>query len=131
MIQVVVGILINSFGEILIAKRPHNKYCPGLWEFPGGKIEANESELDALKREFREEIGIDIASAKHWFTFEYVYPDRVVSLKNWLIEKYSGVPFGAEEQQIKWVRPEELMHFTFPEGNRIIIEKITHAFSDK
>lgn len=124
-LHVVIGILIDADGRILIAKRPQNKYCPGLWEFPGGKIEKNENTYDALCREFREEIGIDVVSARPWFQFEYSYPDRTVLLDNWLVEKYSGMPQGIEGQEIQWVYPNELNHFTFPEGNREIIKRLT------
>lgn len=124
LIQVVVGIVINEMGKILIAKRPKNKTCPGLWEFPGGKIESDEEIFAALQREFNEEIGIKIILADPWFTVQYTYPDRVVSLNNWLIKKFSGEPYGAEGQTIQWVFPSELTSFEFPAGNQTIIEKI-------
>lgn len=124
MIHVAVGIIANSKNEILIAQRPAHKYCPGLWEFPGGKVEPQENVYDALCREFREEIGIEIISADPWFQLQHEYPDRVVLLDNWIIKKFSGEPRGAEGQIIRWVLPSELDQYTFPEGNVEIIKRL-------
>ncbi len=124
MIHVVVGIIKNQSGEVLIAQRPAHKYCPGLWEFPGGKVEKNEDVFLALQREFHEEIGIQIISANPWFKFEYTYPDRTVLLDNWCITNYSGEPFGAEGQLIRWVSPNELVQYHFPDGNKAIIDRL-------
>lgn len=125
MIHVAVGIVINQQGEILIAERPAHKSYPGLWEFPGGKIEPKESVFAALQREFQEEIGIQIISADPWFQILHHYPDRTVLLDNWKIKTYSGDPCGAEGQIIRWVRPGELFLYEFPEGNKAIIEQLT------
>lgn len=127
MIHVAVGILINSQGEVLIAQRPAHKYAPGLWEFPGGKVEPQENVYDALCREFLEEIGIGIISAKSWFQFKHDYSDRVVLLDNWLIKKFSGEPRGAEGQLIRWVSLGDLNQYQFPEGNREIIKRLSSS----
>lgn len=126
----VVGILINTTGEVLIAERPAHKFCPGLWEFPGGKVETNEAPFAALQREFQEEIGINIQQADPWFQFTHEYPDRTILLDNWLIKTYSGNPQGAEGQVIRWVVPQNLDQFTFPEGNKIIVSKLKN-FNNK
>lgn len=123
-IHVVVGIVSNSKNQILIAQRPAHKYCAGLWEFPGGKVELHETAFEALQREFREEIGIQIISAKSWFQTQHNYPDRSVLLDVWVIENFSGEPHGAEGQSIRWVLPNEFQQFEFPEGNRVILEKL-------
>lgn len=122
--QVVIGIVFNANGAILIAKRPPNKYKPGLWEFPGGKIEEGESSFAALQREFAEEVGVHIISAESWMKVEYDYGDRVVLLDTWKITHFSGKPYGRENQEVLWVMPNQLSEFEFPPGNKLIIEKL-------
>lgn len=124
MIHVVVGIISNTKGKVLIAERPEHKSYPGYWEFPGGKVEKNENTFDALQREIREELGIQIISADPWFQVSHPYPDRTVLLDTWLIKKYSGEPYGAENQTICWISPKDLFRFVFPEGNKPIIEAL-------
>lgn len=124
LIHVAVGILINGKGEVLIAERPSHKPYPGLWEFPGSKVELDENVFQALQREFHEEIGIKIISAEPWFQIQHTYPDRKVLLDNWLIKEFIGCPDGIEGQVIRWVLPKELPHYTFPEGNKEIIDRL-------
>ena len=88
MMPVVVGIIRNPLGEILIAKRPEHKYKGGLWEFPGGKIEPSETPLDALKRELREELNIEVIKAESWLQCEYDYSDRFVLLHIWNVTQF-------------------------------------------
>lgn len=125
MIHVVVGIVIDEKGAVLIAqRRPEQKHGGGLWEFPGGKIEPSEQPFDALKREFREEVGINILSADPWFQLQYDYGDRIVLLDNWLVKKFLGEPYGAEGQPIKWVMPKDFELYPFPAGNREILDRL-------
>jgi len=126
LIHVAVGIITNHQGEVLIAQRPaHTTYGAGLWEFPGGKIEPQESIFTALQRELQEEIGIHILSAEPWFDLQHAYPNRTVHLHNWFVRQFSGEPYGAEGQVIRWVKASELCQYEFPEGNRLIIERLT------
>ena len=103
-IDVAVGILVNPQGEVLMAQRPAGKPYAGYWEFPGGKVEADESILAALLREFREELGIDIVSdqAAAWCCCDYVYPHAHVRLHFYLCRAWLGVPAGLEGQQLAW-----------------------------
>jgi len=122
--HVAVGIIRNPLGEILIAERPLGKYKAGLWEFPGGKVEGSETAFQALQRELMEELGIQVISAERWLQFQHDYSDRVVLLDTWNITAFSGVPQGAEGQSIRWVSPNELYQFQFPEGNRFILDSL-------
>jgi 8-oxo-dGTP diphosphatase len=122
--HVAVGVLIDEYGKILIAQRPPGKYQPGLWEFPGGKVEENETAFQALQRELFEEIGIQVIVANPWLKIEYDYSDRKVLLDTWRITEFSGVPHGKEGQPIQWVLPGELNQLQFPAGNREIIERL-------
>lgn len=120
----VVGIIRNDLGEVLIAQRPSHKYKGGLWEFPGGKIETSETSFQALQRELKEELNIDIIAAEYWLQFQHDYSDRIVLLDTWNVTAFSGTPEGAEGQPIRWVSLDQLSQFEFPEGNCFILEKL-------
>ena len=79
-VDVAVGILMRPNGDVLLAQRPEGKPYEGYWEFPGGKVEAGEEISAALKREFLEELGITIISARPWCGVEYIYPHAHVRL---------------------------------------------------
>jgi 8-oxo-dGTP diphosphatase len=123
-VHVVIGIILNSNQEVLIARRLPHQERPGAWEFPGGKVEANESPYAALQREFFEEIGIQVTAAEHWMNVRYDYPHKSVLLDTWMITQYDGIPSGAEGQAIAWGTKADLQTREFPEGNRLIIEKL-------
>lgn len=125
LIHVAVGIVINERHEVLIAQRKANQYAPGLWEFPGGKVEPNEAVFSALQREFLEEIGIQIFAADPWLKFTHDYSDRQVLLDVWKIHSFDGTPYGAEGQAVQWVAIAELQGFEFPAGNQFILEKLS------
>lgn len=122
---VVVGIIINSQQEVFIAQRTSDKYKGGLWEFPGGKVEQNETLLQALQRELKEEIGIDVLAAEPWLLIQHDYGDRFVVLNVWLVTEFAGKPYGKEGQQIAWVSKNALSQFEFPEGNKQILFQLT------
>lgn len=123
--QVAVGIIRNEMGDILIAQRPQHKYKGGLWEFPGGKIEENETVFQALQRELQEELDITVLSAEPYMKFQHDYVDRIVMLNVWTVTLFTGEPKGNEAQPIRWISPHNLHHFEFPAGNRIILEKLS------
>jgi 8-oxo-dGTP diphosphatase len=122
--HVVIGIIIDENQKILIAQRLSHQEKGGLWEFPGGKVEANESSYGALRREFKEEIGIDVTAADLWMQVTHDYPTKSVALDVWMITRYAGVPAGAEGQPILWITRPELIHYEFPEGNRLVIKRM-------
>lgn len=124
--HVAVGIIFNDQQEVLIAQRPLDKSKGGFFEFPGGKVEPHETVREALDRELNEEIAINVQTAEPWLTIEYDYNDRIVILDTWRVLSYTGTPCGNEGQLICWVKTSMLSQFTFPEGNRLIIEKLIH-----
>lgn len=128
-VQVAVGVVLNSLSEVLIAQRPPGKSLSGLWEFPGGKLETNETVFQALQREFLEEVGINIIHAEPWLHFDYAYVDRAVVLNIWRISQFSGEPVGLESQQVQWVSLDQLNQFEFLPANKIILEKL-YAMGD-
>lgn len=129
MIRAVVGILEKD-NKILITQRPPGKPYSGFWEFPGGKIEADEASQDALIRELYEELGIKVTSAHPWFTHHHAYPDKTVSLEMWWVTEFSGEPKGQENQILKWATYSEMLNLSLLEGNWPILERIK-SFLDK
>ncbi len=125
--HVAVGIIQNALGEILISERPKNKYKGGLWEFPGGKVESDETAFEALQRELKEELSIDVTSAEQFLQFQHDYTDRVVLLDVWKVTHFSGTPQGREGQLIRWVLSNDLSQYPFPEGNHFILNQIRAA----
>lgn len=101
-IDVAVGILMKPNGDVLLACRPEGKPYAGYWEFPGGKVEAGEDVLTALKREFAEEIGVAIVSAEPWCGVEHVYPHAHVRLHFYISREWQGEPQGLEGQELAW-----------------------------
>ena len=123
--HVAVGIIHNAYGEILIAQRMQGKYKPGLWEFPGGKIENDESIFQALQRELQEELAIRVIAAEPWLQIQHDYSDRIVLLEVWQVTKFTGTALGAEGQPIRWVSHQQLSQYEFPAGNQAILQKLT------
>jgi 8-oxo-dGTP diphosphatase len=101
-VNVAVGILMKANGDILLAQRPAGKPYAGYWEFPGGKVEAGETILDALKREFVEELGVTLRSAEPWCGVEYVYPHAHVRLHFYISRAWEGEPQSLELQAFAW-----------------------------
>ena len=101
-IDVAVGILLKSNGDVLLGCRPAGKPFAGYWEFPGGKVEQGESVLDALKREFEEEVGVQILSADPWCGVEHVYPHAHVRLHFFISRAWKGEPEAREGQELAW-----------------------------
>jgi len=124
LIQVAVGLIFNCEGSILIAKRPLHKYQGGLWEFPGGKVEMHETVFDALRRELREELGIEVVEASQVLQIPYAYLDREIVLDVWKVTNFHGEVSGKENQPILWVEPKLLSQYEFPEANVRIIKAI-------
>ena len=101
-IDVAVGILMQANGDVLLAQRPEGKPYAGYWEFPGGKVEAGESIIDALKREFVEELGIDIVSATPWCGVAHRYPHAHVRLHFYISRAWRGEAQSLEGQAFAW-----------------------------
>ncbi len=116
-IDVAVGILMKQNGDVLLGQRPEGKPYPGYWEFPGGKVESDESIFDALKREFVEELGISLVSGEPWCCVEHVYPHAHVRLHFYISREWQGEPQSLEGQAFAWqgsVSVEPLLPATIP-----------------
>jgi 8-oxo-dGTP diphosphatase len=108
--------LVDADGRVLLAQRPAGKSMAGLWEFPGGKVNAGETPEAALIRELAEELGIDVtASCLAPFTFaSHTYPGFHLLMPLYVCRKWSGIPAAREGQLLAWVRPERLADYPMP-----------------
>jgi 8-oxo-dGTP diphosphatase len=116
-IDVAVGILMKPNGDVLLGQRPTGKPYSGYWEFPGGKVEDKESILNALKREFYEELAIEVRSAEPWCCIEHVYPHAHVRLHFYISHNWRGEPKSQEGQAFAWqgkLNVEPLLPATVP-----------------
>ena len=93
---------------VLLASRPEGKAWAGWWEFPGGKIEAGETPIQALSRELDEELGVQLKTAYPWLVRTFEYPEKTVKLHFFIVRAWGGNPEGREGQQLSWQRPERL-----------------------
>jgi len=106
-LDVAVAIIKNSEGQVLINEHLDPSHY-GHWEFPGGKFETGESPIEALVRECREEIGINVTKSNALITFSYQYPNKTVRLHVFEVIEYKGLVQALENQKINWVLPENL-----------------------
>ncbi|MBB1337195.1 MULTISPECIES: 8-oxo-dGTP diphosphatase MutT [Pseudoalteromonas] len=127
-VNVAVGV-IKKNNAIFICKRADEQHQGGLWEFPGGKVEAGESVFVALKRELIEEVGLTIHSSSQLMVIEHDYGDKCVKLDVHVVSNFSGEAHGAEGQPSEWVAISELENYDFPEANAEIIEKIVARYA--
>ncbi len=116
MVIVAACVLLNEARELLIAKRPPGRPLAGLWEFPGGKVEQGEEPEEALIRELKEELGIEIAKADlEPLTFaSHAYPDFHLLMPLYRCSRWRGSLVALEGQELRWVRPEELAGVEMP-----------------
>jgi len=115
--------LVDPDGRVLLSQRPNGKDMAGLWEFPGGKVEANESPEDALIRELEEELGILIwNSCLAPLTFaSHNYTNFHLLMPLYICRKWEGTPFSKEQQKLNWVRPIDMKNYPMPPADTPII----------
>ena len=115
--------LIDPDGRVLLARRPAGKPMAGLWEFPGGKVEAQETPEDCLMREIQEELGISTwASCLAPLTFaSHAYDDFHLLMPLYACRKWVGIVRPCEGQALAWVRPDELDSYPMPPADLPLI----------
>ncbi len=123
-IHVVAAVISDCDNNVLLAKRLKGAHQGGLWEFPGGKVEAGELPRVALSRELREELDIEAAEFAPLIQVHHNYPDKSVFLDVWRVLDFSGIPRGAEGQSIEWVRVDQLRGREFPKANVPIVTAV-------
>jgi 8-oxo-dGTP diphosphatase len=125
-IHVAVGVIVGADQKVLIARRPPDAHQGDLWEFPGGKLEAGESVIAALRRELQEELDIDIDTHRCFplKKISHHYGDRSVLLDVWRVDSFRGKPRGRELQEIMWQSADMLDPRDFPLANHDIIKAL-------
>jgi 8-oxo-dGTP diphosphatase len=122
-IEVAAG-LIRHDGRYLIARRKPGVHLAGFWEFPGGKRETGESLVECLQRELFEELGIRVDLPIPYRIVRHDYPEKTVELHFFRCAIEEGEPEPVDCAEIRWVLPEELTQFEFPQADRVIIEAL-------
>jgi mutator protein MutT len=122
-IRVAAGLIVQD-GRYLISRRKAAAHLGGLWEFPGGKVEPDELLENCLRRELREELGIEIADPVRFQVIRHDYPDKSVELHFFFCSIKSGQAQALACDEIRWVTPEEMTDLAFPAADRSLIEAL-------
>tara|TARA_Y100001968_G_C19229378_1_gene653694 strand:- start:401 stop:928 length:528 start_codon:yes stop_codon:yes gene_type:complete len=119
-----IGLVFNKKGELLIDQRLASSSMGGMWEFPGGKQESNESIENTIEREIIEELGIHVEVGEKLVSFEHSYSHKTLHFVVHMCEWKSGQPKPLSSQKVIWVLPNRLCHFPFPAANTKIISAL-------
>jgi 8-oxo-dGTP diphosphatase len=117
-VHVVAAAITDIEGRVLLTRRHDHLHQGGLWEFPGGKLEPGETVAQALRREIREELGLELLSHRPLIAVTHHYPDRSVLLDVHRVTGYRGEPTGLEGQPLTWVAPQALADYPMPAADR-------------
>lgn len=120
----VVAAMIRKGDELLVGQRPENNSLPGLWEFPGGKIESGESPEVALARELEEELGIDATIGDLKISCTHSFGEVNILILFYEVKYWKGEPRPKHHLMLEWVTPEQLAQRNIPEANRKILDII-------
>lgn len=123
-VHVAVGVVLDAEQRILITRRAADAHQGGLWEFPGGKVEAEESLEVALRRELLEELGITIGAIEPLVEIRHDYGDKQVFLDVHFVREFEGEARGLEGQPLRWVSAAELADYDFPAANTPIVDAL-------
>ena len=115
--------LVDVDGRVLLQQRPEGRAMAGLWEFPGGKVEAGETPEACVIRELKEELGIDVTAAcLAPFTFaSHTYPEFHLLMPLYLCRRWQGAPRAREAQALIWLRPTRLGELPMPPADRPLV----------
>lgn len=121
--EVAAGLIFRD-NRLLLARRPHGTHLAGLWEFPGGKREPDETWEHCLERELREELGVTIQVGECVFEQAHDYPSRRVVLRFFRCRLVSGEPAGLDGQELVWATPGELDNYAFPPADLELVHRL-------
>ena len=123
LLLVVAAALVDGAGRVLVTQRPEGKALAGLWEFPGGKVEAGERPEEALARELGEELGITTAVTDLApLTFaSHAYPDAHLLMPLYVCRRWEGTARSCEGQPLRWLRPRDLRDLAMPPADEPLI----------
>jgi 8-oxo-dGTP diphosphatase len=122
--HVMAGLMIDGDGRVLLAERPAGKHLAGFWEFPGGKLEPGELPLEALTRELREELGIELQTAQPLIRVPWTYDDRHLVLDAWRVDAWLGAPQSLEGQALTWCAPDAIDPQSMTPADRPILQAL-------
>lgn len=122
-LDVTCAVLLDQ-NRVLAAQRSEQMSHPGLWEFPGGKIEAGETAEACLRREIREELGLEIQITQALSVVEHRYLDKAIRLWPFVCEPETGTLFLAQHSQIRWCSPSELLALEWLAADRPVLEQV-------
>ena len=122
-IHVVAGLLVDG-NRVCLTRRRADAHQGDKWEFPGGKLDPDESPLAGLKRELHEELGIEVERAQPFICVRHRYPEVDVLLDVWRVTRYRGTPHGREAQELRWVEYDRLSPSEFPEADRPVLRRL-------
>lgn len=123
----VVAALIWNGDKFMICQRPANKKRGLLWEFVGGKVEKDESKIQALIRECKEELNIDIEVDNEFISVKHTYPDIIINLTVFNSKIINGNPTLLEHNDLKWITKEEISNYKFCPADEVVLEKIKNG----
>ena len=123
-LHVMAGVLCRPDGTVLVTERPPGKHLAGLWEFPGGKLEADEAPLAGLIRELHEELGILVQAAQPLLVLPWRYDGFQLRLDTWLVSSWQGEPQSLEGQGLRWCSPDALPPEELAPADRAILEHL-------
>lgn len=123
-LDVAIAIVMRE-GRVLVARRAIESHLPGLWEFPGGKIEPGEPAEAAARRELVEETGLSAGKTEPLTVFLHSYPERTVRLHVFLVRQAEGDVVSGTGQSWEWVAREDLAGLPMPEANRAILRALS------
>ena len=126
-VHVAVGVIVRQ-QQVLLALRSNKQHQGGKWEFPGGKVEPDETVAQALTRELLEEVAINVTETSSFMQLEYAYPEKTVLLDIYLVTDFTGDPHGLEGQPLQWVNIADLSSIEFPDANQPIVERLQQHF---
>lgn len=122
-IEVAAGVVFHG-ERLLITRRPASVHLGGLWEFPGGKREPDETWEQCLARELREELAIEVVVERLFDEIRHAYEDRTVHLKFFLCRWTSGEPTALGCDRFKWIEPSGLRDHAFPPADAALLSKL-------
>lgn len=122
--EISIAIVKNSQDLFLICLRPENVHQGGKWEFPGGKVEENETPEQAMCRELLEEVGVSALGYQLLESTFFDYGDKYLHLHFYLVTQFSGEAQAKEGQSMQWVNKEQLALYPFPDANKNIIVQL-------
>jgi 8-oxo-dGTP diphosphatase len=121
---IVVAAVIEEDNRFLVTRRQKGVHLEGLWEFPGGKTDGDETHAEALRREMREELDTDVHVGELVFHTTHTYPDRTVTLYFYSC-RLNGTPRPLLGQSMRWVERSELASLGFPPADALLIDRLT------